>query len=115
MARESEFLNEVIGRLAPIGARGRSMFGGFGVYVDDVMMALVADDVVYFKTDDSNRADYEDRGSAPFMYSGKRGQPIAMSYHEVPDEVFDDVDDLILWAEKALAVAKRNKKTKKKR
>ena len=88
------------------------MFGGFGVYVDDVMMALVADGVVYFKTDDTNRGAYEDRGTGPFMYSGKRGQPIAMSYHEVPDDIFDDPDDLLVWAETARAVAKRNKKPK---
>ncbi len=115
MARESQFLNEVLGRLAPIGARGRSMFGGFGIYVDDVMMALIADDVVYFKTDESNRGDFEDRGTGPFMYAGKRGKPIAMSYHEVPDDILEDPDDLLLWAEKAVAVARRNKKPKRKK
>ena len=90
------------------------MFGGFGVYIDGVMMGLIADDVAYFKTDDSNRGDYETLGTGPFMYAGKRGKPIAMSYHQVPDDVFEDTDELIAWAEKASIVAKKNsKKTKK--
>ena len=112
MARTSEYLNEVLGRLAPLDVRGRSMFGGFGVYIDDVMIGLIADDVIYFKTDDSNRNDYEALGSEPFMYTGKRGQPIAMSYHQVPDDVFEEPDEFIAWAEKALVVAKRNKRSK---
>ena len=113
MARESEFLNDLLYRLAPLGARARSMFGGFGVYIDDTMMGLVADDVIYFKTGDGNRSDYEDMGAGPFEYTGKRGKPISMSYHQVPDDIFEDTDALIAWALKASAEAKASKKPAK--
>ena len=111
MASESELLD----RLAPLGARARSMFGGFGVYIDDTMIGLVADDIVYFKTGDGNRSKYEDLGAGPFGYSGKRAKPISMSYHQVPDDIFEDTDELIAWALKAAAEAKASKKSAKPR
>ena len=115
MARESEFLNELLHRLTPLGARARSMFGGFGVYIDGTMMGLIAEDVAYFKTGDSNRSDYEEMGTGPFVYTGKRGKPISMSYHQVPDDVLEDTDELIAWALKASTEAKASKKTSKAR
>jgi len=87
------------------------MFGGFGLYCDGVMFGLIADDRLYFKVDDGNRADYVEAGTGPFTYDG-RGNPIAMSYYEVPDRVFAATEALAAWAEKALAAARRSKAPK---
>jgi DNA transformation protein and related proteins len=115
MASSREFADDVTGRLLPFGpVVTRGMFGGFGVFLDGVMFGLIAFDNLYFKVDDANQADYEAEGMEPFSYQG-RNRPISLSYWQVPDPVFEDSEQLSLWAEKALGVARRAKSAKKPR
>ena len=105
MPVSDEYLAYVLDRLACVGGvRARKMFGGAGIYRDDVFFALVAQDVLYLKVDDTNRSDYEEAGSSPFR--PYRDKPHVMSYYEVPIDVLED--DLLLreWALKALAAAR---------
>jgi DNA transformation protein len=81
------------------------MFGGFGLYSANVFFALIADDVVYLKTDSSTQADFEARGLRPFRPFGDDGA--AMRYHQLPEDALEDIDALRVWAEKAITVAKR--------
>ena len=107
--RGSEFVDFVLESLQPLGGvSARRMFGGHGIYKDGVMFALVADDQLYLKVDDGNRAAYENAGLAPFTYTGK-GRPIRMSYREAPGEGLDDSEILCDWAGKAFAAALRAK------
>jgi DNA transformation protein len=109
MARGSAFVDFVLESLQPLGGvSARRMFGGHGIYKDGVMFALIADDQLYLKVDDGNRAAYENAGLAPFTYIGK-GRPIRMSYHEAPGEGFDDPEILCDWAREAFAAALRAK------
>lgn len=100
--------------LAPWGEiRLKRMFGGMGVYRDELFFALIDDNVVYFKVDDTTRADFEAGGSEPFSYPGKDGQVMLMNgYWRLPDEVIEDRDTLFAWADKALAVARRSARPK---
>ena len=84
------------------------MFGGWGVYKDGVIFAIIVDDQLYFKVDDSNKSRYEKRGSRPFTYA-LRGKLIAMSYWEVPAEVIDDRDEIKRWAEESHRVSHQRK------
>ncbi|MFQ5572356.1 MAG: TfoX/Sxy family protein, partial [Rhodothermales bacterium] len=96
------FVIEQLEHFSPIIAR--DMFGGVGLYAEGYFFALIGDDRLYFKVDDSNRLDFESAGMEPFRpYGDER----AMSYYEVPIEVLEDVDVLPRWAEKAVAVARR--------
>jgi DNA transformation protein and related proteins len=107
-----EFANFVVESLQPLGpVVARSMFGGFGIYLDGVMFALIAYDVLYFKVDDGNRRAYEDAGLAHFIYTDK-GKPIRMPYREAPGEGFDDPEVLYDWASAAYAAALRTRKRK---
>ena len=87
--------------------RGQSMFGGVGIYAHDRFFALIADDTLYFKVDDSNRPDFEERGMGPFRPYGDGGQ--AMQYYQVPEDLLEDLESLRPWAEKAIAVARWKK------
>ena len=90
------------------GVRARAMFGGYGIYQNDVMFAIIVDDTLYFKVDDSNRKDYEKLGSKPFVYKS-RGKRVTMSYWEVPAEVMDDREEIVRWAERSLRINKRKR------
>jgi DNA transformation protein len=105
--RHDDFVEHVCDLLAPLGAvRARAMFGGYGIYVDDVFCAIVAYDTLYLKVDDGNRADYEALGARPFKPFDDK--PMVMSYYEVPAEVMDDRRALVEWGRKACQAAQRS-------
>jgi DNA transformation protein len=100
------FVLEQLQRATP-GVRGRSMFGGVGIYAADLFFALIADDTLYFKVDDSTRPDFEARGMGPFRPFGEEGE--VMQYYQVPEELLEDPDAIRPWVDRALGVARRAK------
>jgi DNA transformation protein and related proteins len=117
MAARSELLDHLTDQLTPLGdARGRPMFGGYGVYLDGLIIGLIAFDTFYLKVDDQNRPDFEAAGSSPFSYDTKSGTNTITAYWEVPADVLDDSEQLRAWALKSLAVSRRaGAKTARKR
>ncbi|MBX3446975.1 MAG: TfoX/Sxy family protein [Parvibaculaceae bacterium] len=106
MAVSAEYREFVSEQLEPLGpVRIRNMFGGAGVYLDDLMFGLIADETLFFKVDDRNRADYEAEEMGPFVYEPPSGKAVAMSYYELPERLYDDADELVAWARKALDAA----------
>ncbi len=93
------------------------MFGGAGIYFDGTMFGLCDDGVIYLKTDDSLVPDFQQAGSAPFAFTAK-GRRVTLSYWRLPDNLYDDADELARWAKRSLAVAQQaasRKAGKKKR
>jgi DNA transformation protein len=82
------------------------MFGGYGIYQDDCMFALIADERLYFKADATTRAEFEAKGSTPFTYVA-RGKPVTLQYFEAPPEVFEERDAMRAWVQKAYAAARK--------
>lgn len=97
-------------RLVP-NVTGRRMFGGYSLYSDGSIFALIAEDVLYFKTDESNRPDYEAAGMPAF---DPGGDDHPMRYHAVPADILEDPERLRLWAERSVAISRRNAQKKKK-
>ena len=85
----------------------KSMFGGVGIYAQGFFFALIAEDRLYFKVDDSNRPDFVAAGMGPFMPFGDPDRP--MQYYELPEEVLEDPELLAPWMTKAIAVAMKAK------
>ena len=107
MSVSSDYLAYVLDQLRPFGnVTARRMFGGIGLYADGYFFGII-DDSVYFKVDESNRADYEARKCRQFSFEMEKGgrKIVSMGYFAVPEEVLEDPDELKLWARKALAVA----------
>jgi DNA transformation protein len=103
------FVVDQLSRVAP-GVRSRIMFGGLGIYSNDVFFALADDDVLYFKVDDSNRGDFEARGLGPFRPYGDDRE--VMQYYEVPADLLEDTEALRPWVDKAVAVAIAKKRSR---
>ena len=109
---DSAFVDFVVESLGPLGpVRARRMFGGYGIYLDRVMFALVADDVLYLKVDDANRGAFEALGLEPFRYEA-RGRTHTWSYYEAPDAGLDDPEVLYAWARDAFAAAVRSRRAR---
>jgi DNA transformation protein len=92
-------------RRVAVGVRARSMFGGVGIYAGELFFALMDDDTLYLKADDSTRVRFEARGMEPFRPAGEKGE--VMQYYEVPADVLEDVELLAPWVEDAVGVAAR--------
>lgn len=111
----SEFADFVAEQLAFMpGLNLRRMFGGYGVYADGLMFAIIVEDCLYFKADATSRQMFVDQGLAPFRYHA-RGKAIAIAYYEAPGEVFDEPEAMRFWAETAWQAALRGQATSKPR
>lgn len=88
------------------------MFGGLGIYSGGLFFALIADNQLYFKVDDTNRSEFEREGMDAFRpYDDDR----TMNYWEVPVSVLEDADLLAEWGLKSLEISKRTSKKKKRK
>ena len=93
---------ELLAVLGPV--RAKRMFGGWGLYAQDLFVALIAFDRLYLKTDASTRPHFEAAGGEPFVY-GDKGQTMTMAYWTVPDDAMDAPPLFEPWARLALQAA----------
>jgi DNA transformation protein and related proteins len=114
MAIDEGYKEYVIEQLSYLGSvTVRKMFGGAGIYFDGLIFGLLANDVLYFKVDDSNKLEYERAGMKPFQPF--EDKPMVMSYYEVPVDILENRELLAEWAKKSLLASRNNTKPKKKR
>ena len=92
--------------------RQRAMFGGYGIFYDDLMFGLIARDTLFIKADEESRGAFEAEGMGPFTYTSKRRDG-SLSYYEAPPDAVDSPDALLPWAERGVAAARRGAKRKK--
>lgn len=115
MAATASYLDYLKDLFSPFGEiTTRRMFGGAGVYCDGMIFAIVGDDDLWLKVDDTTRAAFEEAGLYAFEVemNGKTG---TMSYYTAPEEMYDDHDVLAHWIGLALGAARRGYKPKKKK
>jgi len=115
MAASSAFADFCCELLAGIGSlRTRRMFGGWGLSLDGLTVAIVADlghgDTLWLKADAETRAVFEAAGCARFTYPMRQGDTVvdrSMSYYCPPDEAMDAPSAMAPWARLALDSALR--------
>jgi len=113
MANTPDFIAHLLELMRPSGrATARAMFGGHGVYIDGLIVAIVVADTLYFKTDEETRGAYAQRALEPFSYTTKHGKAYAMSYHRAPDEAVESAAAMLAWLRPALGAALRNAQKK---
>ena len=111
---EKEFVSYVVELMQTIGpVRAKSMFGGHGIFLEELMFGLVADSILYLKTDNETENDYKEKGLEVFTYN-KNGKDIKMSYYQAPEEALDNSDEMNSWANKAYTTALRVASKKRK-
>lgn len=102
-----ELAHHCVELLAPLGAvRSGRMFGGHGLYADDLFIGLIADDRLFLKADAQTRPAFAAAGCEPFVYDGS-GRQITMGYWSVPAEAMDSQAQMQPWARLALEAALR--------
>jgi DNA transformation protein len=106
------FTTYVVDQLAGLGpVRMKRMFGGAGLYLGELMFAIIDEARLYFRTTPASASAYESRGAKPFEpWAGH----VMKGYWEVPAEVLDDADQAVDWAKRAVADARMLKKPTRK-
>jgi DNA transformation protein and related proteins len=108
MTENSTLLSDVLNLLAGMGViRQRKMFGGVYIYCDDLFIATVHDNVLYFKANAATAPDFVARGLQIFSYP-REGAVATLQYYQAPPEVFNAAATMRLWAEKALQAARQD-------
>ncbi len=72
------------------GITARAMFGGFGIYLDKIIVGIIVEGELYLKADKDLMTKYKKEGLYPFSYEGKKGKKIELSYMNVPIETLED-------------------------
>jgi DNA transformation protein and related proteins len=95
---QSEFVEYCTELLGSVGAvRARRMFGGHGLYVDELFVALIAFDRLYLKVDAQTRPAFEAAACAPFVYDGA-GKAVSLGYFSAPEEAMESPPLMQPWA-----------------
>ena len=100
-----EFLREQMSGFGPVTSR--RMFGGAGLFRDGKMFALVADEVLYLKSDAENAAGFEAEQLKPFSYATKTGEHTLTSYRRAPERCLYDEGEMSEWCRLAWGAALR--------
>lgn len=92
--------------------KSRSMFGGFGVFCDDTMFALVVNEQLHLRAGIGNEPMFRKLGLTPYVYK-KRGFPVVTKYYAVPEQWWDHPETLMSHGKDALCIARDDQQEKK--
>ena len=111
---DAEYIRELFQHFRPVNVR--RMFGGAGIFCDGLMFGLIFDGAIYLKIDDATIPDFEREGSKPFVYTrakspGRVGKH-SLNYWRLPERLYDDPEELAVWATRSFEIAQRKKATK---
>ncbi|HVL24276.1 MAG TPA: TfoX/Sxy family protein [Thermomicrobiales bacterium] len=109
MSTSKETVAEILDTLAPLNVRARAMFGEFGLYCDEKIVALICDDTLFLKPSPVSGEILGECETAP-PYPG------AKDYYVVDQERVDDAEwlrDVVQQTADALPAPKPKVKKQK--
>jgi len=114
---DHEFIRELFAPFGPVTVK--RMFGGAGIWSDGLMFGLVFDGAIFLKVNETSIPEFEREGSRPFVYTraksrGRVGRA-SLSYWRLPERLYDDPEELAVWANRAFAIAQSKKLVPRKR
>ncbi|SEB87006.1 TfoX/Sxy family protein [Bradyrhizobium erythrophlei] len=102
---DREFLTDLFADFGPVTLR--RMFSGYGVSADGTNFALALRAGLYFRADEETIPQFEAEGCGPFQYQTRAKTVTVNSYWQLPARLFDDSEELAVWARSALGAAQR--------
>ena len=113
-APRDRYVDFVIEELASLGTiTSRFMFGGWCLYCDGIVFAVVADGVLFLKGDSENIPKFEALGLKAFRPFP--GRDDVLKYFQAPAEVFEDREAMQEWCGGAIAAGRRKAHAKKRK
>lgn len=92
--------------LAPSGrVQRRRMFGGHGLYVDGLFVAIIAFERLYLKADADTAPRFQAAGGERFVYSAS-GRAVQLNYWTAPAEAMESPAAMLPWVRLAQQAAR---------
>jgi DNA transformation protein len=104
MSDLANHLNDVFRLFGTIEVR--RMFGGYGVYREGIMFALLSGETLYLKADAESASQFRNRGLGQFEYY-RKGKATKLSYYAAPEIVMEDCTEAARWARLSFEAALR--------
>lgn len=102
-----DFVRHVVDLMQCVGPVSyRRMFGGFGLFLDGCMLAIIVDGDLFLRVDSHCQQAFIDQGLQPFIYY-KQKKPIKLPYFQAPEETLESSDNMSHWANLAVGAAFR--------
>src|SRR5882672_2824517 len=102
---DRDFLIDLFAGFGPVTIR--RMFSGFGISADGTNFALALRGGLYLRADEQTIPRFEAEGAKPFQYQTRARTVTVGSYWQLPERLYDDPEELTVWARAALAAAQR--------
>lgn len=110
-AEQSDYINFIVELFSEHGhITYRSMFGGWGLYYNSIIFAIIVDNEVYFKVDGSNMDQYISYNSRPFEYMKSDKLIKVSSYMLLPEEILYSPETLGNWIRQSYEISLKTKK-----
>lgn len=98
-----EFLRDHFSELGPVEIK--RMFGGAGLYLGDACFALIVNERIMMRGDETLGPEFDEAGSEQWIYDNKTRGEVAMPYWNLPESALDDPEEAVAWARKSLVPA----------
>lgn len=98
-------IEEMFQGLGPVTIK--RMFGGKGIYHLGRIVAIELRDEMLLKADEKSAPEFADAGAIQWSYEGKKGNPVKMPYWSIPENAYDDRDEMAKWVRLAYEAALR--------
>ncbi|MBN9586576.1 MAG: competence protein TfoX [Afipia sp. 62-7] len=102
---DRDHLIDLFSEFGPISLR--KMFSGFGISADGVNFAMALRAGLIFRVDELTIPRYDAEGAKPFQYDTRNKTVVVNSYRHLPERLYDDPEELAVWAREAVGAAKR--------
>jgi len=104
---DKEFTNYIVDLMQSIGTvSAKRMFGGYGIFLDGLMFALISNGLLYLKADAENKEIFIKNKLDAFSYM-KKGKECHLAYFQSPENAIEDPDIMNSWAKASYAAALR--------
>lgn len=106
MSANPEFINYIKDLFEPLESiKHGSFFGGFAFKSGQKQFAMIMGNTLYFCVNSETRQKYQDIQMQPFSYKTKKGIVLVQKYYSAPEDLLDDPEEMILWAQEAIVSA----------
>ena len=98
-------IEELFSSLGPVAIK--RMFSGKGIYHQGVIIALYLFDELMLKADAQSAPAFSAAGARQWVYQREGKKPVAMPYWSVPEDAYDDPDEMAKWVRLAFEAGLR--------
>lgn len=89
-----EYMQDVLKSQGKLSTK--RLFSGKAVYLNGIIFAIIFNEIIYLKVDETLSKELVSQSLKPFTYQ-RKDKTIALSYVEAPGDIYDDEEAALYW------------------